>query len=123
MCGNMQIVCTNDISNSCFFFCSYKLLQAFTMSGQGEAKVLAVPDQFCKNRIRVSHGEYQCFLYLQSKYEDLESAFNVAKQKKFFRSTPDFWIPSKGDFLLIKEKSTFPKSKILIDGLFNGSKT
>ena len=57
----------------------------------------AAPDQFCKQQIRVSNVEYWYALYMESKILDAEHAFNMASgQKKFFRSTPDLYSPSRG---------------------------
>ena len=59
--------------------------------------LLAVPDQFCKQQIRVSNVEWWYALYMESKIPDAQHNFNMpAGQKKFFRSTPDLYSPSLG---------------------------
>ena len=60
-----------------------------------QVALYSVPDQFCKNQLKVSAVEYWYYLYIKEKIPDIESAFNIAGgQKKFFRATPDFWSPS-----------------------------
>ena len=57
--------------------------------------ILSVPDQFCKHRIATSDAEHRYALYMETKIDDLEHAFNMASgQRRFLHSTPDMWSPS-----------------------------
>ena len=43
-----------------------------------QVALYSVPDQFCKNQLKVSAVEYWYYLYIKKKIPDIESAFNIA---------------------------------------------